>query len=125
MNIKNIKEKKLIAALSIILFVLFITPLYAAGLPKHFQGAVMDNNGSSLIVSEKKVLINPGTYVKNSKEQDIRLSDIKPGNHVFVKGELDENDNVVAKKIYLLPHRVSHKELNNYPFMKEETKIED
>ena len=58
----------------------------------------MENNGASLIVSEKKVLINTGTYVKNSKEQDIRLSDIKAGNHVYVKGEFDDNDNIVAKR---------------------------
>jgi hypothetical protein len=124
-DIKDIKEKGLIATLSIVLFVLFITSLYAAGLPHLFQGVVMENNGASLIVSEKKVLINPGTYVKNSKEQDIRLSDIKPGNHVYVKGEFDDNDNIVAKKIYLLPHRISHKELDNYPFMKEVVKAED
>lgn len=119
------KNKIMTGALSIMLITIFIATAFSAGLPQHFQGAVMENNGTYLIVAEKKVLIKGDTYVMNSKEEKISLSDIKPGNHVYVKAELDENDNIVAKKIYLLPRRISHKEFDKYPFMKEHVKIED
>ncbi len=113
------KIRILIGALIIIFG--FTTTVFAIALQHlnpHFQGIVMENSGAFLIVSEKKVLIKDGTRVMNSKKEHIKLSDIKAGSHVYVKGEFDENEDVVAEKIYLLPGHVTKGELDKYPFMK-------
>ena len=117
------KIKILTGTLSIILITIFTTIAFAAGLPQHnphFQGIVMENSGTYLIVSERKVLIKNGTHVMNSEKRPIKLSDIKAGNHVYVKGEFEneESDVVVAEKIYLLPRYITNKELDKFPFMK-------
>jgi intein/homing endonuclease len=56
----------------------------------------------------------------NSEKRPIKLSDIKVGNHVYVKGEFEneESDVVVAEKVYLLPRYITNKELDKFPFMK-------
>lgn len=115
------KIKILTGILSIILIAIFTATAFAAGLPQHnphFQGIVMENSGTYLIVSERKVLIKNGTHVMNSDKRPINLSDIKAGNHVFVKGEFDDENNIVAEKIYLLPRYITNKELDQFPFMK-------
>lgn len=124
MCIRDLIRKGLIAGLSIILFAVFVIPVFAGNIPSYlnpnFQGIVMENSGSYLIVSERKVLINQGTQILNSKKEGINLSDIKVGNHVFVKGDFEneESDVVVAEKIYLLPRYITNKELDKFPFMK-------
>lgn len=122
MYIKNLIRKGLIAGLTVILVAAFITPLFAGNIPSHlipsFQGIVMENDGASLVVSERKVLIKNGTRVMNSKKDNIKLSDIKVGSHVFVRGEFDGDNNVVAEKIYLLPRYISRGEMDQFPFMK-------
>ncbi len=122
MYIKNLIRKGLIAGLGVILFAAFITPLFAGNIPSYlnpnFQGIVMENSGAYLIVSERKVLIKAGTYVMNSKKDNIKLSDIKVGSHVFVKGDFDDENNIIAEKVYLLPRHIANKELDQFPFMK-------
>lgn len=122
MYIKNLIRKGLIAGLSIILIAISAAPLFAGNIPDilnpNFQGIAMENSSSYLIVSERKVLISQGTQILNSKKQGINLSDIKVGNHVYIKGEFDDNNNVVAERIYLLPGYVPKHEVDKYPFMK-------
>ncbi len=117
------KIKILTGTLSIIFIAIFTTVAFAAGLPQHnphFQGIVMEDSGTYLVVSERKVLIKNGTHVMNSEKRPIKLSDIKVGNHVYVKGEFEneESDVVVAEKVYLLPRYITNKELDKFPFMK-------
>jgi hypothetical protein len=124
MYIRNLIRKGLIAGLTVILLAGFVMPLFAGNMPSHlipsFQGIVMENDGTSLVVSERKVLIKNGTHVMNSEKRPIKLSDIKAGNHVYVKGEFEneESDVIVAEKIYLLPRYITNKELDQFPFMK-------
>ena len=83
-----------------------------------FQGIVSSTDGSPyhLFINERKVLLDERVEVRDHKEKDKSLSDIKNGKWLYIVSE-ETLSGPKAIRIYLLPGNVKHGEKRNYPFM--------
>ncbi|MBI5193988.1 MAG: hypothetical protein HZA08_11195 [Nitrospirae bacterium] len=91
-----------------------------------FQGVISSTEGipQYLIVNEKKVLISNNAEVKDHKDREIELSDIKVGKWVYLVVE-KKQAGLTVNKIYLLPKRIKDSEKHNYPFIGREEEGEE
>lgn len=91
-----------------------------------FQGVIGSLEGMPgyLIVNEKKILIGDRVEVKDYKDIEIRLTDLKIGKWVYLVVE-KKQAGLTAHKIYLLPKRIKDSEKHSYPFMVREEQAED
>lgn len=91
-----------------------------------FQGVISSTEGvpQYLIVNEKKVLIGDRAEVKDYKEREIELYDLKVGKWVYLVVE-KKPAGLTAKKIYLLPKKIRDSEKHTYPFMVREEEAEE
>lgn len=72
-----------------------------------------------IIVNEREIPLAEDIKVKDSKERDIYLSDLKAGKWVYIVSE-ESPAGLKAKRIYILPKHVKKSEKDKYPFMKRE-----
>ena len=86
-----------------------------------FQGIVNSADGMPgyLIINERKVLLDERVEVRDHKEKDKSLSDIKNGKWIYVVSK-ETLSGPNAIRIYLLPGNVKHGEKHKYPFMHKE-----
>lgn len=86
-----------------------------------YQGTVSSVEGipDYIIVNEQKIQLSDDVEIKDSKEKDAKLSDLKEGKWVYIVSENSSNG-FKAKKIYLLPKYIKKSEKDKYPFMKKE-----
>ncbi|OGW44121.1 MAG: hypothetical protein A2132_06395 [Nitrospirae bacterium RBG_16_43_11] len=86
-----------------------------------FQGIVNSTEGipGHLIINERKVLLDERVEVRDHKEKDKSLSDIKNGKWIYVVSK-ETLSGPNAIRVYLLPGNVKHGEKHKYPFMHKE-----
>lgn len=86
-----------------------------------FQGVVNSTSGmpNYLLVNERKVLLDDRIEVRDYKEKEKSLSDIKDGKWIYVVYE-ETSSGPNAVRIYLLPGKVKHNEKHKYEFMHKE-----
>lgn len=86
-----------------------------------YQGVVSSTEGIPryIIIDERAFPLAGDVKVKDHKERDARLSDLKAGKWVYIVSEFTP-DGPEVKKIYLLPEYIKKSEKDNYPFMKRE-----
>ena len=86
-----------------------------------YQGTISSVEGlpGYIIVNERQFPLSDDAEIKDSKEKDANLSDLKEGKWVYIVSE-DSPNGFKAKRIYLLPKYIQKSEKDNYPFMKKE-----
>ncbi len=86
-----------------------------------YQGIVSSTEGlpNHIIVNERRVLLDSQVEIKDHKEKDKSLSDIKNGKWIYVVAE-ERSSGLTAIKIYLLPGKIKDNEKHKYPFMVKE-----
>ncbi len=86
-----------------------------------YQGVISSTEGMPkyLIVNEREIPLSGDVKVKDPKEKEVSLSDLKAGKWVYIVSEAS-SDGLVAKRIYLLPKYIKKGEKADYPFMKKE-----
>ena len=86
-----------------------------------YQGTISSVEGMPdyLIVNEREIQLSDDVEIKDSKENNARLSDLKEGKWVYIVSE-DSSNGFKARKIYLLPKYIKKGEKDKYPFMKKE-----
>jgi hypothetical protein len=72
-----------------------------------------------LIINEREIPLADDVEVKDSREKEVSLSDLKAGKWVYIVSE-QSSDSLIAKRIYLLPKHIKKNEKQDYPFMKRE-----
>lgn len=113
--------------LSTILLLLSSQPVLAEdGYVNSFQGAISATDGipKYIVVNEHKLLLDEKVIVKNHKEKDASLSDLKAGQWIYIAAQ-KRPAGLTALRIYLLPRHVPDKEKSGYPFMEKEEEPED
>lgn len=90
-----------------------------------FQGVVSSTEGGTryLIINEKRVLLSDNLEVKDHSEREIELSDIRVGKWVYVVAER-RAAGITARRIYLLPKKITNREKHEYRFMEREEETE-
>ena len=86
-----------------------------------FQGVVnsTDEMPGHLFINERKVLLDERVEVRDHKEKDKSLSDIKNGKWVYVVFK-ETFSGPKAIRVYLLPGNVKHRDKHKYQFMHKE-----
>src|SRR4030067_1867998 len=86
-----------------------------------FQGIVNSTEGmpNHLFINERKVLLDERVEVRDQKDKEKSLSDIKNGKWIYVLSEA-ESSGPNAIRVYLLPGKVKDSEKHKYPFMHKE-----
>ena len=86
-----------------------------------FQGIVNSTEGmpNHLFINEMKVLLDEMVEVRDHKDKDKSLSDIKNGKWIYVVSE-EKSSGPNAIRVYLLPGKVKDSEKHKYPFMHKE-----
>ncbi len=86
-----------------------------------FQGIVNSTEGlpHHLLINERKVLLDDSVEVKDHKEREKSLSDIRNGKWIYVAYE-ETSAGPKAVRIYLLPGKVKHGDKNKFEFMHKE-----
>ena len=110
-----------------ILFLLSNQPVLAAdGNTEAFQGIINSTEGAPkyLIVHERKILLDEKVEIKDHKEKDAAISDLKNGKWVYIVTE-EKPAGTTALRIYLLPKRLKDNEKHNYPFIQREEEPKD
>ncbi len=118
------------------LYIIFVTlflmvsngPAVAEEAPhtETFQGVISSTGGMPryLIVNENKILIGENAEVKDHKEREISLSDLKNGKWVYIVAE-KKPSGITAQRIYLLPKNIKGRDKHEYRFMKREEEPEE
>lgn len=91
-----------------------------------YQGVVSSTQGIPryIIIDERAFLLAGDVKVKDNKEREATLSDLKAGKWVYIVSEFT-SDGPEVKKIYLLPKYIKKSEKDNYPFMKREEGLKE
>lgn len=91
-----------------------------------FQGVISSTEGVPmyLIVNENKILLGEKVEVKDRKEREISLSDLKNGKWVYIVAER-KPAGITAQRIYLLPKKIKDRDKHEYHFMKMEEEPEE
>ncbi len=91
-----------------------------------FQGIISSTRGapSYLVVNERKIYLDEDVEVKDHKERELSVSELKAGKWVYIVSE-KRSYGPTALRIYLLPKRIKDYEKRNYPFMKREEEPEE
>ena len=101
--------------------VILLTSTYALEEDKiKFQGKIMDLNlgKNMMIVNERLFILDDNTIIKNVEGSLITIEKIKMNSWAYIEAERDKTKNqMVIKKINLLPKHIDNKERNRYPFM--------
>ncbi len=86
-----------------------------------FQGIVNSAAGMPeyLFINERKILLDDRVEVRDHKEKDKSLSDIKNGEWIFVVSK-QTLSGPKAIRLYILPGIVKQGEKHKHPFMKKE-----
>ena len=91
-----------------------------------FQGIISSTEGlpNYMMVNERKILLNEGIEIKDSKEKKASVSDLKEGKWVYIVYE-EKRPGLTATRIFLIPRRIKDKEKGHYPFMTREEESEE
>ncbi len=86
-----------------------------------FQGIVSSAEGipNHLLINERKLLLDDRVEVRDHKEKEKSLSDIKEGKWLYVVYK-ETLTGPKAIRIYLLPGKVNDSDKKNHPFMHKE-----
>ncbi|MBI5755632.1 MAG: hypothetical protein HZA12_01790 [Nitrospirae bacterium] len=109
--------------LSGILFLILTQPLLAQEREfSIYQGVISSAEQAPeyIIIDERKFPLAGDVKVKDYREKDATLSDLKPGKWVYIVSEQSSTGDLTAKRIYILPRYIKKGEKQNYPFMKRE-----
>ncbi len=113
--------------LSALLLLLSNQPVLAEdGYVKPFQGAISSTDGMPdyIVVNEHKLLLDEKVVIKDHKEKEASLSDLKAGQWIYIAAE-KRPAGLTALRIYLLPRHVKDKEKSSYSFIKKEEEPEE
>lgn len=116
-----------------ILNIIMVAMLFATqGLPAHaqddvdhkpersYQGVInhVDPLGY-IFVNETKVRLDKEVEIRNHKDKELSVKDLKRGKWVYIV-EKDDFRGPTAVKIYVLPKRIKKSEWKKYPFIVKE-----
>jgi len=89
------------------------------GQTETFQGVINSTDGlpGYFIVNERKLLVDGSVTIKDAKEKEAAIKDLKNGKWVYITAE-KKAAGLTATHIYLIPKRIKNKDKVNYPFIK-------
>ncbi len=93
---------------------------------ERFQGIISSTEGlpGYIVVNERQILLDEDVKIKDPKEKEASVSDLKSGKWVYIVAEKKPAGHT-AIRIYLLPKRIKDKEKHDYPFMTREEESEE
>ena len=93
---------------------------------ERFQGIISSTEGlpGYIVVNERQILLDEDIKIKNPKEKEVSVSDLKGGKWVYIVAE-KKPAGLSAIRIYLLPKHIKDKEKHDYPFMTKEEESEE
>ncbi len=93
---------------------------------ERFQGIISSTEGlpGYIVVNERRILLDEGVKIKDPKEKEASLTDLKSGRWIYIAAE-ERPAGLTAIRIFLLPKRIKDKEKRDYPFMTREEESEE
>ena len=91
-----------------------------------FQGIISSAEGlpKYIYVNERRLLLDSNIDVRDQKEKEALLSNLKSGKWVYIVSE-KRSEGPTALRIYILPKHIKDNEKHDYPFMKREEEPEE